>query len=503
MYHPRLAQLGLVVLLFAAGCSDGGLTTEPNLPGDPLHAVSDGSRDGIEGFYFLPPIVSNPDYAGTIDPTLSPVVEICETTACTELHETFTTVEGAGAELVRFDEENEHYVVNWHTDRTGPDGAGTEVGQTYRVRVQVAGTVLGYADVQMGENGKEARNTTTDDVIGLVDGRTLPIKFRIEEGTVSVIGSDGGTFTSNDGTVTIEVPAGAVEGDIGIIVSPVTDDLNDPDVIRGLAFEFLPSPYTFVEPVILTVVYDPSSLPTDISEDELRLLAFVGDEWVQLPGSSVDVANSTVSGPLDSFSRKAVGRGKVHAITVSPEDASIAMEETQRFVATVTNVDGEAMSRKVQWSSSDEAVATVDEDGLATGVGVGAARVTARAGALSGHGTLGVSTVLYDAVGNWKMDMTAGTDVFPRFVIISTHTDGEIDGFIGVGYDPGGEVTGTMTGTISGKVVAMNYDRTGYDDPDYRAWFEGTIADDGNSMSGTWTDNRSYTSPQQWSMARQ
>lgn len=377
MLRSPLAHLGLVLLLSAAGCSEGGLLTEPVHPGDPLRAISDGSHDGVEGFYFLPPMVKTPDHAGTFDPTLSPVVEICETTACTEFHEIFSMTEGAGSELVRLDEENEHYVVNWHTDRTGPDGTGTAVGQTYRVRIQVAGTVLGYADVQMAENGKEARNTTTDNVIGLVDGRTLPVMFRIETG---------------------------------------------------------------------------------------------------IPG----------------------------AVVVSPAEATIDVGGTQQFTAALQDLHGEPLvGPTVTWSSGDAGVATVNADGLATGEAEGAATITATAGPASGHGTLGVTTVLYDAVGNWKMDLTAGADVFPRFVIISTHTDGEIAGFIGGGYDPDGAVTGTITGTISGKVVAMNYDRTGYDDPDYKAWFEGTIAHDGNSMSGTWTDNRSYASPQQWSMARQ
>lgn len=390
MCHPRLALPGLVLLLLAVACTDGDLPTDPLYAGDAVHSLSDGAHDGTEGFYFLPPLVRNPDHAGTFDANLTPIVEICETTACADLHEIFTMTQGVGSEIVRLDEQNEHYVVNWHTDRSGPNGTGTEVGQTYRIRVQVAGTVLGYADVEMTGTGREARNTTTDGVIGLVDGRTLPIRFRIEEGAVLVVGSEGGTFVSNDGAVTLEVPAGAVEGDIGIIVSPANDGLDDPDVVPGLAFAFFPSPYSFAEPVTLTVAYDPSSLPSGIPEEELRLLAFEGDEWVQLPGSSVNPANSTVSGPLESFSRKAVGRGKVHAIAVSPADASIGVGETQQFEATVTNVDGEVMSRNVQWSSSDEAVATVDNTGLATSVALGESTIEARSGKVRGSAVLAV-----------------------------------------------------------------------------------------------------------------
>ena len=316
-------------------------------------AVSDAAHGGTAGFYFLPPMVKSPSYGGIFDPTLTPVVEIFESTECINLHTSFSMDEGEGSEIVRVDEIEEHYLVNWHTDLTG-----TQLGQTYRIRLSVAGTVLGHADIQMAENGKEAKNITDGEAIALVDGRTLPIKFRIEEGAVNIIGSEGGALTTKDGLVNLEIPANAVDEKIAITVKPVEDELNDPDVVPGAIFDFGPSPYSFNEDVILTIKYDPANLPEGILEDELRLLAVINGEWVQLPGSSVNVENHTVTGPLDSFSRKGVGRGKVHAIEVLPSDPSIAVGETVQFEAVVTNVDSEVMSRKVQWSSSDENIAT-------------------------------------------------------------------------------------------------------------------------------------------------
>jgi hypothetical protein len=57
MYHPRLGHLGLVLVLFAAGCTDGGLTTEPVHPGDALHSSLNGSTSAtseiIEGHYIV------------------------------------------------------------------------------------------------------------------------------------------------------------------------------------------------------------------------------------------------------------------------------------------------------------------------------------------------------------------------------------------------------------------------------------------------------------------
>jgi hypothetical protein len=106
----------------------------------------------------------------------------------------------------------------------------------------------------------------------------------------------------------------------------------------------------------------------------------------------------------------------------------------------------------------------------------------------------------YYAVGDWKMDLYVGTTLHQRFITIDTHIDGDIEGFLGIGYDPEGAPTGNITGYIAGQVIYMLYDRVGFDDPTYTAVFWGTIANDGNSMSGTWSDYARTDEP--WDMVR-
>jgi hypothetical protein len=105
----------------------------------------------------------------------------------------------------------------------------------------------------------------------------------------------------------------------------------------------------------------------------------------------------------------------------------------------------------------------------------------------------------YYAVGNWEMDLSWGSNEGERFVIIATHDTGtnEINGFFGLGYDAGGTPSGTITGTIVGQTIYMFYDR---DPINYTAVFDGTIADDGNSMSGTWQASSGTTGT--WVMRR-
>ena len=254
-----------------------------------------------DGFYFLPPLVKDSEPSGTFDPGLSPVVEICETTACDELHASFD-MDGDGSERVRVDEEDEHYIVNWNTN-----SSGAVAGEIYRIRVSVAGSVLAHADVHVVRNGRDANQYRSAGEIAVVANQTLPIKFHIEQGTVSVVGSEGGTIVFNDGTMTLEVPEGALNEEIGIMVTLMSENLDDPDMVADLIFEFNPSGTQFAAPVKVTIKYDPNMLPVQMNENFIRIKKFTDGMWKSIQGSIVDITNSTVSAMLTSFSLYGVG----------------------------------------------------------------------------------------------------------------------------------------------------------------------------------------------------
>lgn len=65
-----------------------------------------------------------------------------------------------------------------------------------------------------------------------------------------------------------------------------------------------------------------------------------------------------------------------HALVLESESLSVTVRKTIQMTAKVTNVETQP---KIKWSSSDESVATVNENGLVKGVSVGKVVITAKA----------------------------------------------------------------------------------------------------------------------------
>ncbi|GIW26886.1 MAG: hypothetical protein KatS3mg070_0249 [Meiothermus sp.] len=90
----------------------------------------------------------------------------------------------------------------------------------------------------------------------------------------------------------------------------------------------------------------------------------------------------------------------IETIEVSPATASKQVGQTQQFTAVAKDADGNVISGVTfTWSSSDTAVATVNNSGLATAVAVGTATITATAGGKSGSATFSVTPIPTYTVG--------------------------------------------------------------------------------------------------------
>src|SRR6266571_2819686 len=168
--RPLTVGTSLVAGIFALGCTDEPLTAPA--AGRPRFEISDAAHtSGTPGFYFLPPMVAAPTFTGTFVSGLTLEVEICvwTGTACDAPIATFTTKTGSGSETVRVDPENEQYVVN---------------------------------------NRRARDSVNTAEFVPVVNGQTLPIAFRIEDGAILALAlgamrtwyntSQGGASVTND-----------------------------------------------------------------------------------------------------------------------------------------------------------------------------------------------------------------------------------------------------------------------------------------------------------------
>ena len=219
----RAARFALAAGLSLSVACVGDQATTPDV-GPPLAVISDGAHEfGNPDFFFLTPI-SNP--AGDLDfrdrpfnAALRPVVEVCELDAATvdELDDIPPPLCRSLPPVFRATTEvsvsAEDYHVNWQTDESN-EGAGLDPTKFYRIQVfpSEGADQLGSADVDVLSTGRELKNVATGEVVALIDGRTLPIRFRIESAALcdppgsspcsseTINLADGGTVTLEDGT---------------------------------------------------------------------------------------------------------------------------------------------------------------------------------------------------------------------------------------------------------------------------------------------------------------
>lgn len=244
-YRPHFL---LLAFLAAAACSDRTSPTQPphlspQQPGkdisDGAHVASDGKLGNADVF-FLPPMVSNPvnaaGYGDPFQPGLPVSFRITDQNTSAVI-KTF---------VASVDLTNQFYSANWDTKASPID-----LTHIYRINTVVGTKIVAYADVIFGATGASLKNIDTDDFVGLVDGRTLPMKVRIEQGWdcidktscitqvvpnqipagQTVIVSTGGTLPnsaefspSSDGTWATNLDGSPITGPILVTIQDVTSN---------------------------------------------------------------------------------------------------------------------------------------------------------------------------------------------------------------------------------------------------------------------------------------
>ncbi|MGM0555268.1 MAG: Ig-like domain-containing protein, partial [Myxococcota bacterium] len=201
------------------------------------------------------------------------------------------------------------------------------------------------ADAFRWRSGDQSIATVTG--TGLVEGTG--------EGTVQVTAevdgvSDGSEITVNRPVVSIEISPEVATVDVNSTVQ-LTATLLDAngDVISGRSVNWTSSNSN-------TASVDDTGTVTGHQEGDVVITA-------RAEGVSA-TADITVGAPVDS-------------VTVSPDGGAIEVADTLQLDASLQDAGGNTLQRPVTWSSSDPAVASVDDSGLVTGESEGTAQITA------------------------------------------------------------------------------------------------------------------------------
>jgi len=158
-----------VVLLAALAVA---CRNDRTLPPGPSFVIEDGNHNGNPFFYWLAPVVKQQAPDGqTFSSQLAPIITITNLCTGNVIRSIADVAVGSG-----------QYQANWHTADDYLDAACT-----YRLAVSVGAHQLGVADLDVVDNGRELKNVNSDEYIPLLDGRTLPIKFRIENGALCAV----------------------------------------------------------------------------------------------------------------------------------------------------------------------------------------------------------------------------------------------------------------------------------------------------------------------------
>jgi hypothetical protein len=234
---------------------------------------------------------------------LSPQVQVCALTASMTCG---TVVANLTA---TYDLVAKKFVLRWLTpsaiDRT----------LTYRATMFLFGAPVAYSDVV------------------IIDGDVTPLSFKLLVSQVSPLPPSGGTVSvpptgaaiiSADGSMSLVIPAGALTAATSITIGPSTV-FPATEGVAGPAYELGPEGLVFGAPVTMTVRYNPASVPVWADEDELGLLVTSpDDEWDEDEGTSVNLANHTVTTQIADF---------IAIPTPDPNEDPIAMPLVQPLSA--------------------------------------------------------------------------------------------------------------------------------------------------------------------------
>ncbi len=213
--------------------------------------------------------------------------------------------------------------------------------------------------------------------VAVVNGAPETVAWSSDDDAIASVDADGVVTAVAAGTATITATStfDATKSDSVTVTVAV-----EPAVISVTINEAAPA-VTVGDTTALTVTVPVAGGASDevewSSSDET--IATVDEDGV-VTGVAAGTATITATSTFDATKSDSVTVTvnpvpAVNSVTIDQVDPAVTIGGTTTLTATVDAVGG--ASTDVEWSSSDETIATVDEDGVVTGVAAGTVTITA------------------------------------------------------------------------------------------------------------------------------
>ena len=252
-----------------------------------------------------------------------------------------------------------------------PNAAAVMIGNTH----EFAAACYDQFDNPM--TGVDVNWTTSDEAVGTIDANGL--FTALAEGTATITATTGSTSATAAVTVSAEAP---VLDDITVTPTTATVKIGETREFAtvcsdasGNSMPGVPVAWSCSNATVGTI--DADGIFAALTTGTATITATSGE----ISGTATITVDA--ESPIEPV---------LERITVTPSGATLAIDDTQRFIATAYDQDGNVMNAgDVVWTSDNETVGTIGADGTFTALAEGTATVTATADDVSGTATVTVS----------------------------------------------------------------------------------------------------------------
>ena len=243
-------------------------------------------------------------------------------------------------------------------------------------------------------------------------GRTL--EWRSSNDAVATVSASGLLTAISPGvvTVTVSAPNGGPNGttptasvNVTVLIEPVASAV----IVPGMASVQIGASATLTvnlfngsgEPVSTTgrTIAWSTGNATIASVNSLGVVTGVALGTATITAT---VTTPGQAGTVVATAQVTVSNQPVASVTIAPTPATVHVGYSRLFIATVRNNAGQTLlGRAVVWTSTNQAIATVDQSGLVTGVSAGSVQIQA-----TSEGVQGTSLVTIDLVAVSSVSVT-------------------------------------------------------------------------------------------------